>query len=169
MNDDKVEVLDEEKEKIDFSNLKPRENIVEITKEDREKFVEKEENIEEKQDIQVNNEKFKLGTIGVIVTIFYSIFCLYVGYIVLLYLFVSITGFEILNAIISILILIFIIIPYILLYKAYKSKNKKLANGIIIYEFLLVVVTIIVFYFIIWPAVQSSIQNQWCGSITPCD
>ena len=158
LEEEKVEIVDHVESKYD--DLKPRTEMVEITREEKQELVEKPVVEEPKK----SEKKYKmLSGFGLIVTILYTCFALWVGN-MLVYVFIAaISQGNVLAILLSLLAIIAMIVPYVLLYKSNKKKDKKLSNAAIIYEIALVIISVALFFLILWPQVQNSISSQWCG------
>ena len=162
---EKIEIEEEKESK--FDDLQPRTELAEIKKEDKEKIVE-EEVKEVKEETPKEESKKGLSAFGMIITIIYTLFALYVCFITVLGAFYSISDLNIINTLIFILVTLLVIIPYIWIYKAHKKKDNKLYKTIVIYEIVLMVVSILFFYFVMWPKIKSSINDQWRCITGPC-
>ena len=170
MENEKIEI--EEKKESKFDDLKPRTELAEMTKEEKEEIKREvlnqpEEIVEQQPDVNSDKKISKsVKTFGTIVTIIYTFFALGVGNICFLLVLSSILGGEFIYVILTIAIIIVVVLPYILLYKS--RTRKKLYSYAIIYEIVLVIAAVIFFFGYMWPKIQSSINNQWCGIDGPC-
>ena len=183
---DEIEILDDTKkqEKIEivehveskYDNLTPRTEMAEMTKEEqkeiREKVVE-EEKIEEKELIEENESKeFNFPkSLGILITIVYSVFAMVILSVVAEVLLTSILILDILLSAVSLLIIAVLITPYILLIKS--KKDKKYANIAFVFEVILLL-AVSLYLFFMWPKIQDTVNNEWCGiqdkngNIVPC-
>jgi len=175
---DEEEILEVEDEKIEkvehvpskFDNLKPRAELAEITKEDRDKFIKQEEKkeevvVEEKEKTKesINSLFFAYGIL--ISCIYFGISALYI----LAFITYIIYGLSDLTSIIPLLVyLVFIVVflyPYYMLFQYSKTKKKKTYIGMVLYETIIVIMAaVLVFY--IWPAIQDSINSNCCDIST---
>ena len=112
-------------------------------------------------DIDENNKEKKMSAFSIVILVIYSMFSLFVLRVCLMSIYYSIVDFEIIGLLITLLIIVALIVPFILLFKS--KNNKNLIMIATIYEIMLMVIFVLVFCFIIWPAIKSSITSQWCG------
>ena len=180
MNDEEeiLEIEDEKIEKVEhvpseFDNLKPRAELAEITKEDRDKFIKQEEKKEEVVVEEKEKTKESINSIffayGILIT------CIYFGISAFfIYAFIVDTLFSLgdlltVTAIIPLLFyLLFIIVllcPYFMLFKYIVNKKKKTYIVMVIYETIIILIFII-FLLFMWPAIQDSIKNNCCDIST---
>ena len=156
-----IEIVEHTESK--FDDLKPRTEMGKITEEEKKEIL-AEPVVEEKKEEIVETTEYKgIGAFGIIVTIIYILLTLVVLRLATLVLYVNVYDFDIKSTLLSILGVVVIAIPYIMLYKAGKKKDQKLSNNAIIYEIIVTILAASLFYFVLWPRIQSSISNQWCG------
>ena len=126
---------------------------------------------EKKFEIKVDipeKPKVKLSGWGWVITGIYSLLAAYAAHITVMLTCVSFATLHIMEGLTCLLCTVIMIIPYILFVRGYKKQEQRLYRMGIILEVILVIVGAIYFYFVMWPVIQQSINNQWCGIGEPC-
>jgi amino acid transporter len=107
----------------------------------------------------------KIHGFGLVITIIYSLVAFYVVYFLAMYLLFGIMDFNIVEILIALAGFAIVALPYILLSMASKKRDKKLQTAAVIYELCCLVIVFLFFVFFLWPAINKSINNQWCGMV----
>ena len=170
MEEEKIEVVEHTESK--FDDLKPRTEMADLSKEEKkeilEKSIEKEEKVEETNELKEpsSGNRFLVAFI----TTIYAIFSIPVIYVLLRNIIVILPEMGVfgLKTLVYVLFLLLVVIcPYILFVLAKTKKKKKLVTIAAIYE-VVVLLLVAVFFLFAWPKIKSSINDQWRCITGPC-
>lgn len=150
-----------------------KDDILDTKTEFVETQLDEKENDNEK--LSYTNDYKGLNAFGIAVTAIYSLVAFEAIYLLAMYLIDGILESNIKFILIGVVGFVLVALPYLLLFKAGRKKNKKVLNAGVIYELCCLVIVIVFFFFFIMPEMVKIVKNQPCttvnkdGIIVPCE